>query len=702
MKTSLILVSCLIKASIVCSQAPVVSWQKPMGGSSDDLGQTVEMTSDGGLIIGSTSNSTDGDLKNHGTSFDFWITKLDVNKDIQWSKTFGGSDNDVLSSIHHTTDGGYIAAGSSESYDGDLTEHAGTGDYADLWIIKLKTTGKLEWQRSMGNENLDYAKSVRQTIDGGYVVAGCTENDYWIVKFDAAGNVSWDKMYGGSSQDVATSIQQTPNGEYIVAGYSYSDNKDVTGHHGNTQSSDYWIIKLDASGNLLWERSLGGSANDVPNSIALTSDGAYIVAGYTFSTQADVENNHGGADYWLLKISDSGELLWQRTYGGSADDKANDVKVMTDGGFTVSGASRSSDGDVSIHLGAEDFWVVTTDASGNIIWESTYGGSYSDIANAQCLLADGTRYVIGSSISNDHDAVGNHGGQDVLLLQLGSIPVNTISLPVVSDYKPCWGENVTIDFTVSGTYNAGNIFTAEITKKGFFIEKFPIGYLSGTSSGTITATIPFDLGKGDYFLQIVSSDPPIIGDALINDIHLKCKGIPEEGRKTSNITATSATISWKPSEGCPISYQVKWRIASGNNSDNNYADATDTTYNIAGLLPNTSYLWWITTRCVDSPEVLSKSSLTREFTTSPLRLSEGLWSNEVELFPNPVQDKLFFSSATCMNGTIQVMNLIGEILLLEPINKSEGSINVSSISAGTYLLFIKSAEHSFVRKFVKQ
>ncbi|MGB3075499.1 MAG: T9SS type A sorting domain-containing protein [Chitinophagales bacterium] len=709
-KATLLFASCFLHASLIFSQSPVVSWQQSFGGSSDDFGNDIQLTSDGGLIVGGSTNSTNGDLKklNHGQSSDFWIMKLGVNHKVKWSKTYGGSDNENLFSIQQTMDGGYIAVGSSESIDGDVTEHEGTGVYPDLWMVKLDANGVIEWQKSIGEQYADVANSVQQTVDGGYIVAGFTNGNsvsvgqYWVIKLDASGNILWDETYGGTNTDVATSVLQTQNGEYIVGGYSYSDNGDVTGHHGSGPSSDCWLVKLDASGNLIWEKSLGGSSNDVANAIRQTNDGAFIFAGYTFSTQGDVTGNHGGADYWLVKVSDAGELLWQHCYGGSNNDFANDIELTEAGGYLITGTSLSNNGDVTIHYGAEDFWLIETDNNGDIIWENTFGGTNTDHALAFCSSPGGSQYVIGSSKSTNNDAVGNNGYNDLLLLQVGNVPVNTISLPVVSDNKPCWGEDILLDFTATGTFNVGNVFTAEITKKDVFTKVYKIGSVVGTGSGELTATIPFDLNKGDHSLRIVSSDPPIVSDALMNGIFLRCPGIPTEGRTTSNITATTAKITWKPSGGCPISYKVKWRIASGNNSDNNFADVTDTTYVLTGLTPNTTYIWQVATLCVEEPELLTNYSLIKEFTTSPLRLNATVWSNGLEIFPNPVQNTLSIKSEIEMNATIEVRNLIGEILMVSPLNASETHLDVSSFSAGSYVLLLKTDTETIVRKFVKE
>jgi hypothetical protein len=242
--------------------------------------------------------------------------KLSGSGDIEWEKSLGGSSNDSAISIQQTTDGGYILAGFSYSTDGDVMGHHDSGSYADCWVVKLSGSGDIEWEKSLGGSSNDYANSIQQTTDGGYIVAGSSHStdgdvtehhgndsrpDSWVVKLSRSGNMKWEKSLGGNSWDAAESVQQTMDGGYVVAGWSYSSNGDVTGHHG-AYSSDYWVVKLSESGNIEWEKSLGGSKNDRAGSIQQTMDGGYMVAGWSSSTDGDVTGHHGETDSWVVKL----------------------------------------------------------------------------------------------------------------------------------------------------------------------------------------------------------------------------------------------------------------------------------------------------------------------------------------------------------------------------------------------------------------
>jgi len=349
-----------------------IQWQKTLGGSGYDVAVSIQQTSDGGYIVAGFTSSNDGNVSgNHGGE-DAWIVKLDGNGNIQWQKALGGSDGDRAHSIQQTSDGGYIVAGYTESNDGDVSGwHEGYDDggnpLPDYWVVKLDGNGNIQWQKALGGSEGDEALSIQQTSDGGYIVAGETYSnngnvsgnhggeDAWIVKLDRDGNIQWQKSLGGSNDDWAKSIQQTSDGGYIVAGRTKSNDGDVSENHGG---KDAWIVKLDSSGNIEWQKALGGSSYDVALSIQQTSDGGYIVAGYTESNDGDVSENHGWYDCWIVKLDKDGNIEWQKSLGGSKEDIALSIQQTSDGGYIVAGYTESNDGDVSENHGSKDAWIV--------------------------------------------------------------------------------------------------------------------------------------------------------------------------------------------------------------------------------------------------------------------------------------------------------------------------------------------------------
>ncbi|MEG1592256.1 T9SS type A sorting domain-containing protein [Chryseobacterium sp.] len=277
--------------------------------------------------------------------------------------------------------------------------------------LNAQTTPSIQWQKSLGGSYSDVAKSIQQTSDGGYIVAGESNStngdvtgnhgntDFWIVRLDPSGTIQWQKSLGGSYSDIANAIQQTSDGGYIVAGESNSINGDVTGNHGN---ADYWIVKLDSSGNIQWQKSLGGSNRDAANSVKQTLDGGYIVAGESNSTNGDITGNHGNSDYWIVKLDPSGILQWQKSLGGSLYDVANSIQQTSDGGYIVAGGSNSVDGDVTHNQGNEDFWIVKLNPSGVIQWERSLSGNLSDRAES-IQETEGGYIVTGGSNSQNSE-----------------------------------------------------------------------------------------------------------------------------------------------------------------------------------------------------------------------------------------------------------------------------------------------------------
>jgi len=339
-------------------------WAKSYGGAKDDYAYSIQQTSDGGYIVA-------GSTRSFGVGWDdIWVLKLNANGDVVWQKIYGGSAYDYANSIQQTSDGGYIVAGSTWSF--------GAGNY-DIWVLKLDANGTVVWQKTYGGSDWDRAYSIQQTSDGGYIVAGETYsfgagNNFWVIKLDANGTVVWQKTYGGSWNESAKSIQQTSDGGYIVAGWTRSF---------GVGWDDFWVLKLDANGDVVWQKIYGGPGYDYANSIQQTSDGGYIVAGETYSFGA------GGYDFWVLKLNANGDVVWQKTYGGSYDDYAKSIQQTSDGGYIVAGYTDS------FGVGWTDIWVLKLNANGDVVWQKTYGGSSSDYANSIQQTSDGGYIVAG-------------------------------------------------------------------------------------------------------------------------------------------------------------------------------------------------------------------------------------------------------------------------------------------------------------------
>jgi len=405
---------------------PTIEWQQSLGGTGIDKAYSIEQTADGGYIVAGSANSNDGDVSGNQGVNDYWIVKLTSTGSIDWQKSLGGTGSDYAFSIQQTTDGGYIVAGSASSNDGDITGNHGSHDY---WIVKLTETGSIDWQKSLGGTYDDAANSIRQTADGGYIIAGqssstngdMTSNqggyDCWIVKLTSTGSIEWEKSFGGTDDEFTSSVLQTTDGGYIVAGFSTSTDGDVTGNHGYY---DYWIVKLTSTGNMDWQKALGGNYDDNANSIQQTNDGGYIVAGRSQSTNGDITGNHGNNDYWIVKLTSTGSIDWEKALGGTDSDYAHSIQQTSDGGYIVAGVSQSNDGDVTANLGYIDYWIVKLTSTGSITWQKSLGGTEADYALFIQLTSDAGYIVAGYSSSNDGDVTGNHGDYDYWIVKLNT------------------------------------------------------------------------------------------------------------------------------------------------------------------------------------------------------------------------------------------------------------------------------------------
>ena len=364
-----------------------IEWQKCLGGAKNESCGTIQQTSDGGYIIAGGTESNDGDVYGNHGNHDMWVVKISFSGNIEWQKCFGGTEFDVATSIQQTFDGGYIVAGYTSSNDSNVTGNHGS---SDIWVVKISSSGNIVWQKCLGGKDSEKCSTIKQTIDGGYICAGETyssrngdvsynhgSSDYWIVKLNNIGDIEWEKCFGGSKHDFAVDIQETYDRGYIVTGITESNNWDVSGNHGK---SDYWIIKLNYSGFIEWEKCLGGSNYDDAMSIQQTFDGGYISAGSTYSKDGDVESDHNYEDYWIVKLNPLGEIKWQKCLGGSSSEMASFVQQVNDGGYIISGFTQSNDGDVSGNHGDEDAWIVKLSPEGTILQEDISDSVFAIVA----------------------------------------------------------------------------------------------------------------------------------------------------------------------------------------------------------------------------------------------------------------------------------------------------------------------------------
>ena len=321
---------------------------------------------------------------------------------IEWQRLLGGSSEEKTSRIIQTADSGYITIGYSLSSDGDAIGNHGVHD---VFVVKLSKYGNIEWSHSYGGSDVELGTAITQTSDGNYVFCAMSKSsdgdvllnkgneDFWIVKIDNLGNMLWQKTYGGTYADFPLNIIETSNNMIIVNGYTVSNDLDVSGNHGG---NDVWVVKLNALGNLVWQKTYGGTGTEISSQLVETADLGYLFTSYTTSNDFDVTGNHGSADIWNVKLDSAGALVWQKTYGGTTDENAFAIKKTNDNNYVIAGWTASNDGDVSgNHGGLADEWVIKIDNSGALIWQQCIGGSLEDRAYDIVQKSDSTFILVG-------------------------------------------------------------------------------------------------------------------------------------------------------------------------------------------------------------------------------------------------------------------------------------------------------------------
>jgi len=406
---------------------------KTWGGSKNESAQAVTKTTDGGYAILGYTQSNDGDVRNKSNeSYDYWLLKFDARNQLQWQKTYGGSDDDRGFDLIQTSDGGFAMLGKSKSNDLDVSENSG---FDDFWVSKLDSNGSISWEYSYGFAGSDTPNSIIQTRDNGYLLTGVLDvsasngqgdrhaavrqrhagGDYWAVKLNSSGVREWSNYYGGSFTDTAYDAIQTQDNGYIIIGSSDSNDVDISNSNGGY---DFWVVKISKTGSLGWGKTFGGSEIDEARAITSSNDGNYLIVGDTRSDDLNISQNAGAADLWLIKITPEGTLLWEKTIGGTNFDVGRSVSKTQDNGFLISGSSRSSDGNLTTNKGLNDAWVLKIDSGGDIKWHKSIGGSETDFFYDSVELNDQTIVAVGNSNSSNEDINENKGFTDLLILKL--------------------------------------------------------------------------------------------------------------------------------------------------------------------------------------------------------------------------------------------------------------------------------------------
>jgi len=425
-----------------CGAAPSASilrqWCR--GGSSLDHFPSITRAH-GGYIVTAGSASNDGDATGAHGSVDILLLRLNEKGEKEWSRCYGGSQYENAGQIIATIDGGYLLVGSTASNDGDVRGwHPGFDRYRqrrpDAWIVKLDSRGTIQWQRCLGGSSGDFALAVCHAHDGGYIVAGGTSScdgdvvglhqggydwaDGWVMKLDTTGSIEWQRTLGGDGHETFSGILPTPDGCYIVVGYTNSRNGDVAGLHDTARIGvgDVWVVKLDRSGATLWQRLVGGTAGDdrgAGQGILHDGRGGAIFTARTHSVDGDaqaperdgaVPSEPQRSDTWIIHVDSSGTVRRQRRLGGRQTEEAGTLVALANGRLCLASSTQSVESELGEPRGGVDGWLVVLDTAWRATFQQRFGGSRNDGFYAMEATSDTTLLIVGTTLSNDGDLKG--------------------------------------------------------------------------------------------------------------------------------------------------------------------------------------------------------------------------------------------------------------------------------------------------------
>lgn len=590
----------LFSFSINLSAQLSVEWERTFGGTGWEELNAMTLSSDGGYVFAGLT-TTDGPAPGTEVSQntldtvqwpdfngDFWVTKTNGDGDLLWEKRYGGKQLDRLFDIRETADLGLIMGGESMSSTGAMRTDPTRGGL-DYWIVKTDANGAKQWDKAFGGTGTDILRKILPLPDGGFLLGGYSNSnigptsdkkedsrggfDYWLIRLDASGNELWQKTLGGDSTDVLNHLEPTPDGNFLVAGWSSSGATfDKTGpFYGH---NDIWLLKISsANGSILWQRTIGGAEEDVPNDITRSPDGTYVLSCHSGT------GSHGHWDARIIKFADnltSSTIIWDKHFGGQSSDIGYASAINSLGYILVAGLSVSEPADISgignklaPLIGASDYWVLFLDPSGNLIWDQTLGGTQSEKAEF-ILNAHEYGYIIGgisaSTVSPPYKSDPARGGNDFWVIRTGcSFPG-----PVLQDLpKTCSDDAITIDATIPDSCQAclylwddgtngpirqfapDTAFMAKVTvvhpdgcelSDSLFIEIVPGP--EGLAAGGEPITC-YGRADGEFFIEAVDGGTPPYQFSLNG-------GNWEEVAHYANLPAGEYTLDILDANGCPF------------------------------------------------------------------------------------------------------------------------------------------------------
>jgi uncharacterized repeat protein (TIGR01451 family) len=403
----------------------IVLWTKTYGGPGGDGVLDLQNMPDGGFLLILSPGGNGGDISGYVGGIDLWVAKLSSTGVIEWSHCLGGSTTDYFYRAFVNPDGSVLIYGNENSSDGSFTSNHGG---SDLFLCKINNSGVISWMKCFGGTGGDATGAIYQKANGNIIISAISasanfdvpanhgQRDLWVFEVNSSGNIEWSKDYGGSKDETPMAFEKTGANQYTILGQTTSP--DIAGYHGLL---DLWLITIDTLGNFLWQKTLGGSADEIPQQLRfIPNDSTLLISSLTFSSDGDVTGYHGGRDVWLVKLNNTGAIQWKRSMGGSNRESQQSVLIDSSGNSIHLNNTTSADGDVVGHHGTSgnDIWVYKLNSAGDLVWQRTLGGSVIDLPY-QLLAVPGGYTIVGRVYSKDGDITGMHYRSDTVVIDTG-------------------------------------------------------------------------------------------------------------------------------------------------------------------------------------------------------------------------------------------------------------------------------------------